>query len=504
MRSRRAAFLQHALIPACLLLAFVAGLRPHPLSAQSENENEACFELDDYTLAADERLDCNLFVLGGSFYLEEGAEVDGSVNVMSGSARIDGLLTGDAWAVRDMEIGGRVDGSAAALFGTIKVSGEVGGDLAALNGDVEIAPEARVGGDVTASGDVDLAGRVEGDVSIDGNLRLEEGASIGGDARVSGEIDDAVEGQIGGRRELRSMGAAWLTQLISALAMVLFTAIFAALAVGLIPRRIQRLRGASEAAKLPTLFLGILALVLAPIFALLILPVLLYVVAITLGLVGAGESLGARLLPGAGRKQSAALGSSILAAIYGLAPVALSFDLEGLPMAVALCGSVSLLVLLSAWLLGCGLITLLGGRPWPRALPDRGQATDPVAAGPPEAPSGPTRNDGPATAAPPDVVDAPPSVEPPPSGDAGAFPAGPAEDEVRTEAALAELRQVSGITPIYAGLLVESGIRALDDLAAAEPRRLVEIVSSAGVLPVDLALARSWVEAARARQAGRE
>lgn len=67
---------------------------------------------------------------------------------------------------------------------------------------------------------------------------------------------------------------------------------------------------------------------------------------------------------------------------------------------------------------------------------------------------------------------------------------------------IAVLRQVAGITPIYAGLLAEAGIADLPALAQASPARIVELVAAQGVLPIDLELAERWVMGARAMVAG--
>lgn len=59
------------------------------------------------------------------------------------------------------------------------------------------------------------------------------------------------------------------------------------------------------------------------------------------------------------------------------------------------------------------------------------------------------------------------------------------------------LRAVPGISPIYALLLREAGIHDVPTLANTPPERVAEIVSVAGVVPVDLETARRWVQTAR-------
>ncbi len=59
------------------------------------------------------------------------------------------------------------------------------------------------------------------------------------------------------------------------------------------------------------------------------------------------------------------------------------------------------------------------------------------------------------------------------------------------------LEDIPGITPIYAQLLREAGLPAPEDLAAATPDHIAELLSVPGVRPLDRRAAARWIEGAR-------
>ncbi|MCB9175636.1 MAG: polymer-forming cytoskeletal protein [Caldilineae bacterium] len=476
-----------------LLLAAV----PRSVAAQAEDE---CFEwLGDVTIESGRELACDLFVMGGSLYLEQGATVGGSVNVPLGSARLSGVVMGDVAVGRDLEIGGQVMGDAAALGGDATVSGSVLGDLAALRGQVTVA--GRVDGSIAAGGDVTVSGIVGGGVTTDGDLVLERGANVQGDVRATGEIDRSEGAVVHGVADASgTSGRRWLDALKWILAMVGFAVVFGALAVQVIPEALDNVRDAASGSGAMTLFLGLLSLVLLPFLALLVLPVFLYLGALAVGVVGVGELIGRRLWPAAGRSGRAGLGAGFLAVLIG------SLLMIAFSSLVGFCGALLPLALLLAWPLGAGLLTLLGRRRWGAAQPE---ASGPSEGGAREAPvpSGawpgearPAIEELPATPIP---ASPPPARQPAePSHTPDGEPSQPMASAPAQPDPIAVLRQVAGITPIYAGLLAEAGIADLPALAQASPARIVELVAAQGVLPIDLELAERWVMGARAMVAG--
>ena len=475
-----------------LLGLLVLAAFPGSVAAQAEDE---CFEwLGDVTIESGRVLACDLFVLGGSLYLEEGATVEGSVNVPLGSARLGGVVQGDVAVGRDLEIGGQVAGSAAALGGDAVVSGSVLGDVAALRGQVTV--RGRVDGDIAAGGDVTVSGDVGGGVTTDGDLVLARGSKVGGDVAATGDIDRAEGAVLNGVADAAgASGRRWLDALEWVLAMAFFALLFGALAVQVMPNALDNVRDAAAGASVVTLFLGLLSLVLLPFLALLVLPVFIYLVALAVGVVGVGELVGRRLRPTAGRSGQAGLGSGLLAGLIGCLLLIAFSSLVGF------CGAVLPLALLLAWPLGAGILTLFGRRPWGLATPD---AAEPLGSNPFESP---TLNDsGPAEAGPGLERPAPDRSPAPAWTGEGNEPAGslrqPVDGAPPPPDPIAVLRRVSGMTPIYAGLLNEAGIGDLQALAQASPARVVALVAAQGVMPIDLELAERWVAGARALVAG--
>ncbi len=88
-------------------------------------------------------------VLAGTVEVPRGREV-GEIVVLTGSAVIEGVAFGDV----------------VVLNGDITVNGQVSGSVIAVDGSVSLGPDAQVGGDVTARGEIELTEgvRVEGRV----------------------------------------------------------------------------------------------------------------------------------------------------------------------------------------------------------------------------------------------------------------------------------------------------------------------------------------------------
>lgn len=75
------------------------------------------------------------------------------------------------------------------------------------------------------------------------------------------------------------------------------------------------------------------------------------------------------------------------------------------------------------------------------------------------------------------------------------MPAEPLYDEARHGP---PLRQVLGLSPIYAELLRSAGVKGARDLAALSPDEAARLTAAPGVLPVSVDKAAAWIRAARA------
>jgi len=495
------------------LLLACATLFVAPASLYAQGAETRCTQFGDFTLREGERLDCDLNVLGGNLVIERGAEVSGSANAPVGTAVIAGVTGGDAFALGELTVSGEVHGSAFTL-GDLDVSGRIDGDATA-NGNIRVA--GTVGGSVEAfAGGATVAGRVDGDVTARGDVTLADGAIVGRDVQAGGKVDQAAGATVANAVRPNTAGGGWRDPRTAvrtglAVSMVLFAMLFAGLLVAVAPNAIERVRSAARTGVWASLLAGILALVFAVLLAWLGgIPILAYLVAGALGMVGLSEIVGTRLAPGRSRVAAAALGAGVLA---GVAAVGLAFGEMGwgrLCLVLAVFGFVHL------WTTGAGVLTVWGTRAWPPpeveaplALPGPTGGVDEPADGapppversplPPPAAEDPT--DLPGEISPPVGFDMPAvSLDAPRSGPpAGSTAPGFAQPDIGAPhaPAPAALRQVAGITPIYARLLQEAGIGTVAGLAATTPERLMEILASSGVAPISRATADQWLASAK-------
>ena len=152
------------------------------LPQDSEEPTDDCFENGDYIVESGTELDCDLTVFAGSLLVEEGATINGSVNVPFGSARIAGEVRDDVSAARDLAVEGRVGGSASALFGELRVTGLVKADA---NAPLDSAW---------------ISGSVEGDVSAGRGVEIGEDATVAGAlAQQFGQPIVASGARVGGK-----------------------------------------------------------------------------------------------------------------------------------------------------------------------------------------------------------------------------------------------------------------------------------------------------------------
>lgn len=187
------------------------------------------------------------------------------------------LLSGDVVALGgNVIVNGVVAGSASAIGGQVLVAGLVGGDVTAIGGDVVLRSTARVGGSAT---------------SVGGQLRQDPGAEVRGDTT---SVPFA----------LPLLPLLVLGLIIQRILFLIIPLIAIVLAVGVFPRQVQIVEQTVKQASWPSLGVGLAVLVLSlflavPLaFTIIGLPLaLLALVAATLfGLAAIGALIGERFL----------------------------------------------------------------------------------------------------------------------------------------------------------------------------------------------------------------
>ncbi len=540
-----------------LALAALLGLVPGVAHAES---GVPCLEIgQDVSIAADERLDCDLVVLGGDVRIAAGGKVLGNTAVLGGDLRVAG----------DATLGGHV----VVLGGGAEIGGSVDGHVFA-SGPVTVTATAAINGHILSSG----------------RLRVAEGAEVQGRAWRLGATS---AGESSGGADPAQRAAAGLAGLMLGL-------LFVVLVVALAPTAVGHVRDAAARRPWRTLLLGLSLVIVVPLLLVALLvtvigPILLVgaiALALVVGAAGVAEALGRGILRRGPRLLHTLLGSLT----WGL-PVAAGFlfghPAKWLGLLVAL--------LWGLWALGAATVTLLGRRAWPE-LPagsapsgletvvptdegrpveaealassapggvgvEAGPAVD-LPAGAAVAEEGVTITAGPsagpvvpptafegaavswseATPAEADTLElsaggptagsAMPDTEPGASaagaalerpGDAPGMalpPAAPAAGEplamsgapetglparavapgpplTAAEMGVAkpykahQLLGIPGVTPIYAELLRQAGFDTVQAVASADPSMLAAAVSLTGVQPVSLAVAQEWVRQAQ-------
>lgn len=492
------------------------------MPARAASTDEPCgVHFGDTVIADGQTLDCDVVVIGGSILVEDGATVEGSVNAVPGSVRILGTVSGDVSAARDIAISGAVGGNAFAVGGDIEIEGSVGGNATAARGSITLASGARVEGQVSARGDVILAdgSQVDGDVIAGGDVEAD------GDAAVAGRITQGHTGS-GGYASIPAEQdpQTGLIQAVMAVAVIILAVLFATLTALAAPQRVATIADAAAASPMLMVLLGLIAMLATLPAFLLILPIVLAPIALALGWVGLGQAWGRRVLPNRSAAQQTAAGALLLSSAAMLAFV----TMFSLPRFAVVCGVGLLLLFAFAWAYAAGIATLLGGRTFKRGAPAAAPPDVDLGRGDPPAPSvDAPASTVPTTSPPPaigdafgvgpadpgssaedlPVVDLPPAVpaaaplpvEPlpaePPLAAEPPVPAEPLYDEARHGP---PLRQVLGLSPIYAELLRSAGVKGARDLAALSPDEAARLTAAPGVLPVSVDKAAAWIRAARA------
>lgn len=166
-----------------------------PARAAEGEESQAA---KTYGLAEGETHKGDLYLYKGSVRI--GGVQEGDVTAITESLTVTGSVTGDMYVMaHKITIDGRVGDSARFLGGGVKVNGTVEGDLIVLGRDVILAPKAHVTGDVSV-----FAGHVVIDGTVDGSLKATGGSVVVGgtiakDATIkSDEVEIRPNARIGG------------------------------------------------------------------------------------------------------------------------------------------------------------------------------------------------------------------------------------------------------------------------------------------------------------------
>ena len=164
---------------AALLLVLVAGL----VLGKGQLLGGKLRTGDNVTVAADEKWQGDLYLLGGRVTVA--GFVDGDLTVLGGQVEVTGTVTGDVVAAGGtVSIAGIVRGDARLAGGQINVGGTVGEDVAATGGQVTVPSGGEIDGDlIVGGGQVTMAGSVGG--SVEGSVgTYSAGGAVGGTEHV--------------------------------------------------------------------------------------------------------------------------------------------------------------------------------------------------------------------------------------------------------------------------------------------------------------------------------
>lgn len=182
------------LIHLILLLACAVAVTPPAWGAEGGETKAA----KTYRLPEGQTHKGDLYLYSGTVQI--GGVQNGDVTAATESLTVTGSVTGDMYVMAEtITIDGKV-GDSARFFGKdVNVNGTIEGDLIIFGGDVTVAPKARVTGDVSA-----FAGHVVIDGTVDGSLKATGGSvvvggKIGENARIkSDEVEIGPNARIGG------------------------------------------------------------------------------------------------------------------------------------------------------------------------------------------------------------------------------------------------------------------------------------------------------------------
>jgi hypothetical protein len=375
---------QRRLNVAGLILALVLTLAPATvLAAEAHGGN-------DIIVGPNEVVNDDLYVGAGTANIR--GIIQGDLVITGGQVTVSGPVRGDVIAAAGTTtIQGPVGRNVRAVGGTVTVSNSVAQDVVVAGGNVILAPQAKVGRDVLAGagtmvidgavvrnvtaggGDLTLAGPIGGDVTFDGTtLRLTDRTSIGGKLTYTSnnEVVGPVTGVRGGIQRIAPTGPTRRPTFVGGLIDGVIgwaRAVVGVFVLGLIPlllfpRFSHQTIATGRESPLATFAVGLGTFVLAPLGALLIfvlglivggwwigiLALMLFGIAVAVGLSVAAFEVGAWLLELGDRSKTQPVWMLLLGAVV-LTLLAL----------VPVVGGLACFLLL---LFGIGALTLTGYR----------------------------------------------------------------------------------------------------------------------------------------------
>ena len=134
-----------------------------------------------------------------TYVLQAGQTIEHNLHVLSNSARIDGVVKGDliVGGSGDVVVNGRVEGDLLVASGSIDIAGTVTGDVRGLAGRLQVVESGEIGGDLLiAAGTVVVDGSVSGDVQVF-SRRTAVGGTVEGSLDVLGS-ELAISGTVNG------------------------------------------------------------------------------------------------------------------------------------------------------------------------------------------------------------------------------------------------------------------------------------------------------------------
>lgn len=343
------------------------------------------------TIAANERIDDDLYLSAGS------VDVQGTVNrdasIAAGRVKISGSIQGSVnLAAGQASVSGTIRGSLRVASGSVEITGDIGGDLVVAAGRVRVLSGASIGGDLIVSGGaLDIRGAIGGNVrgsamnvmidgTIAGNVDVETSRfEVASTARITGNVtySSASSGDISSSADVagtvqRVDQSPWgsssgsLQGSGNTLLRALWALIAGVVVIAAAPRVADAIARNGRRILL-ALGIGLIALIGVPVIAIALLVTLIglpigviligcFLIALYLSQVFAGLTIGRFILPN--RWNDGSRGFNLLAMTIGVIIIAAT-DLIPVPFAS---GIVTAIVTL--W--GLGAVTMIFGQLGPR------------------------------------------------------------------------------------------------------------------------------------------
>lgn len=186
-----------ALTAALALITLAAGVA----LAQDELLDGKLRTGDTVTVGADESVDGDLYLLGGTVTVD--GSIDGDLTALGGQLLLNGTVTGDVLAAGGtVAIAGSVGGDVRTTGGQVTLNGSVGEDVVVAGGQTTLQGGSSVDGDLIVSGgQVTVAGAIAGNIEANAGT-YDRSGTVGGTEHVAlqdgdegeDEVDEVTEG----------------------------------------------------------------------------------------------------------------------------------------------------------------------------------------------------------------------------------------------------------------------------------------------------------------------